>query len=199
MILKLIFILSSVFFSCTSNSGTGINRSLSDTTFVYWENLTEIQKNVIIKSESASKEAIEFYNGKFKIGDNDQTIALLNTLTSTYDKDKTAPFYFFLFNQICIKADGALSEILGDYCQRIVLSSPAYVVTYFSRNESILKKYAQYLGYELYFKEEGTSTIEYNYSDFKKLLSEKLANTEQSKDVLTLFYNKIEEVMKNMD
>lgn len=199
MILKLIFILSSVFFSCTSNSGTGINRSLSDTTFVYWENLTEIQKNVIIKSENTSKEAIDFYNGKFKIGDNDQTIDLLNTLTSTYDKDKTAPFYFFLFNQICIKADGALSEILGDYCQRIVLSSPAYVVTYFSRNEGILKKYAHYLGYELFFKEEGTSTIEYNYSDFKKLLSEKLANTEQSKDVLTLFYNKIEEVMKNMD
>ena len=199
MILKLIFILSSVFFSCTPHSGTCINRSLSDTTFVYWENLTENQRNVILNSENVSKEAIEFYKGKLKIGDNGQTTALLNKLTSASNKDEMAPFYFFLFNQVCIKADGALSEMLGDYCQKIVLSSPAYVVNYFSRNESILKKYAQYLGYELYFKEEGTSTIKYSYSDFKKILSEKLTNTEQYKDVITLFYNEIDRAMKNMD
>lgn len=197
--LKLIFILISVFMPCTQYKGACINGSLPDTTFVYWEDLTENQRNDILNTENINKEAIEFYKGTLKIGDNDQTTALLNILSSISDKDKTAPFYFFLFNQICIKSDGALSEMLGNYCQRIVLSSPAYVITYFDRNKEILKKYAEYLGYELYFKEEGTSTIEYSYSDFKKVLSEKLTNTEQNKNVLTLFYSEIDKVIKNMN
>lgn len=199
MTLKLIFILSSVFLYCSQNNSTCPSRSLPDTTFVYWENLSVNQKNDILISDNISKDALEFYKGNFKIGDNSQTTTLLNMLSSIGDKEKTTPFYFFLFNQICIKADGSLSEILGNYCQKIVLSFPTYVVAYLGKNEDILKKYAQYLGYELYFKEEGTSMIEYSYSDFKKMLSEKAISTKQYNDALTLFYDEIEKVMKEID
>jgi hypothetical protein len=166
--------------------------------YVYWEDLTDDQKDEILNSNAVNKEALAFYKGEQQVSDNSKTIALLDTLSSiTSSEKKTTSFYFFLFNQICIKADGALAEMLGDYCQRIVLNSPEYVINYFIKNENVLKKYAQYLGYELYFKEEGTSAIEYNYSDFKKMLSGKLKNTEQYKDVLMLFYSEIEKSMKN--
>src|SRR5690554_3603474 len=100
MTLKLIFILSSVFLSCSQNSSTCPSRSLPDTTFVYWENLSVNQKNDILTSDNISKDALEFYKGNFKIGDNSQTTTLLNMLSSISDKEKTTPFYFFLFNQI---------------------------------------------------------------------------------------------------
>jgi hypothetical protein len=199
MQLNLIFILSTFFLSCTQNNGTYINNSFTDTTFVYWENLNENQRNDILNSENVNKEAIEFYKGKLKTGDNYQTTELLVTLSSISDKEKMTPFYFFLFNQICIKSDGALSEILGEYCQNTILSSPAYVVSYFIGNEEILKKYAEYLGFEMFFKEEGTSTIEYNYSDFKKILSDKIGSEKKYEAVLKLFYEEIEKSMKNME
>lgn len=168
-------------------------------TFVYWENLKENQKNDILNSCNISKDVLEFYKGNFNIGDNSQTVKLLNRLSSISDKEKATPLYFYLFNQICIKADGSLSEILGNYCQKIVLSFPSYVVVYLGKNEDILKKYAQYLGYKLYFKEEGTSMIEYSYSDFKKMLSEKAIRTKQYSEALTLFYHEIEQIMNKMD
>ena len=189
MLLKYIFIISLFVFSCVQNNGNSIKNILPGN-YVYWEDLTDNQKDEILNSKVVNKEALAFYKGERQIGDNNKTIALLDTLSSIINsEEKVTSFYFFLFNQICIKADGALSEILGDYCQRIVLNSPEYVINYFIKNENVLKKYAQYLGYELYFKEEGTSTIEYNYSDFKKMLAGKLKNTEQYKDVLMLFYS----------
>lgn len=199
MTLKLIFTLSSVFLFCFQNSSICPSRSLPDMTFVYWENLKENQKNDILNSCNISKDVLEFYKGNLNIGDNSQTVKLLNRLSSISDKEKATPLYFYLFNQICIKADGSLSEILGNYCQKIVLSFPSYVVVYLGKNEGILKKYAQYLGYELYFKEEGTSMIEYSYSDFKKMLSEKAIRTKQYSEALTLFYHEIEQIMNKMD
>jgi len=166
---------------------------------VYWENLNENQRKDILSSKDVNEEAIELYNGKIKIGDNNKTILLLGTLTSISEKGKTTPFYFFLFNQICIKSDGALSELLGDYCQRIVLSSPGYVINYFIGNEDVLKKYAEYLGYELYFKEEGTSTIEYDFSEFKKILSLSLVHEKKYEAILRFFYEEIDKSMKNIE
>ncbi len=199
MTLKLIFTLSSVFLFCFQNSSICPSRSLPDMTFVYWENLKKKKKNDILNSCNISKDVLEFYKGNFNIGDNSQIVTLLNRLSSISDKEKATPLYFYLFNQICIKADGSLSEILGNYCQKIVLSFPSYVVVYLGKNEDILKKYAQYLGYELYFKEEGTSMIEYSYSDFKKMLSEKAIRTKQYSEALTLFYHEIEQIMNKMD
>lgn len=199
MLLKPIFILTFAFLSCTQNNRASINNSLIDTTFIYWENFTQNQKNEILNSGNVNKEAIEFYKGNLKVRDNDQTTALLNTLSSITTNDTTTPFYFFLFNQICINSDGALSEMLGNYCQMMVLSSPAYVVSYLGQNEDILKKYAEYLGFELYFKEDGTSTLEYNYSDFKKILSDTLGNEGKYELILKLFYEEIEKSIKNME
>jgi len=41
--------------------------------------------------------------------------------------------------------------------------------------------------------------IEYSYSDFKKMLSEKAIRTKQYSEALTLFYHEIEQIMNKMD
>ncbi len=188
-----------VILSFSHNSIALQNNPKTDTTFVYWENMTKNQRSDILNSKHIDKYAIEFYDGKLKIGDNNQTIELLNTLSLLSNKGNLSPFYFFLFNRICNEADGALSEMLGDYCQRIILDSPAYTISYFTEHKTLLKKYAEYLGYEMYFKSEGTSTIKYSYPIFKKLLSQKLKSKGQYNSVLTLLCSEIEKTMNKMN
>lgn len=164
----------------------------------YWEDLNEDQKAEILKSEVINISAIDFYYGKIKVEDNNITINLLDTITSFHNSKAISSFYFFLFNKICNTADGALSEILGSYCQRVILNSPSYVINYFKRNNMIMRKYAELLGYELYFMEDGTSEIEYGYSDFKKILSDKLEYNKDYNNILKLFYKEIESSMNSM-
>jgi len=180
------------------NSEKIIQKTQQDSSF-YWEALNEDQKAEILKSKEINRTAIDFYHGKIKVGDNNITINLLDTITSFHNSKAISSFYFFLFNKICNTADGALSEILGSYCQRVILNSPSYVIDYFSRNDKIMRKYAELLGYELYFKEDGTSEIEYGYSDFKKILSGKLENKEKYNNILKRFYKEIEISMNSMN
>ena len=168
--------------------------------YVYWENLTAKEQNEILGSSHVYKDAINYYKRKLILSDNPKTFNLIDTLISSKNKNKKVDaFYFFLFNQICKESDGALSEGLGDHCQRSILKAPSFVITYFSKNKEILLKYAQFLGYEFYFKEKGTSTLEYNYVTFKKLLLKKTGNEEKNKVVLKTFFNEIEKAMKNMN
>src|ERR1035437_1152529 len=130
--------------------------------YVYWENLTDKVQNEILSSGLVCQEALDYYNKKLKLSDNSDAFFLLDTLTSFNNKNKKVDaFYFFLFNQICKKSDGAISEGLGIYCQRQILNAPSFVITYFSKDKEILLKYAQLLGYEFYFKEKGTRSEEH--------------------------------------
>lgn len=185
-------------YSNKMNNEKIVQKAQQDSSF-YWEALNENQKAEILKSKEINIAAIDFYHGKIKIGDNNITINLLDTITSLHNSKAISSFYFFLFNKICTTADGALSEMLGSYCQKVMLNSPSYVLDYFSRNDNAMKKYAELLGYELYFKEDGTSEIKYSFSDFKKILSNKFGSNEKYNDLLKRFYKEIETNMKGMD
>jgi hypothetical protein len=55
------------------------------------------------------------------------------------------------------------------------------------------------MGTEFYFKEDGTSDIEYNYKDFKKSIETRIKNNPEYKEITSLFYHDIEIAMKRMD
>ncbi len=152
MSLDFIIVICLLIFSTVQCNGNNLKND-----YVYWEDLSKNQKKEILDSQEIDKEVLAFYNGEFKLGDNEQTTILLNKLSSATSEAKSFPLYFFLFNQVCAKSDGAISEFLGSYCQKVILNSPEYIFHYFIENENLLKIYAQYLGYELYSKEEGTS------------------------------------------
>ena len=64
---------------------------------------------------TAQQVAKDFYNDKFKAGDNRRTFSILDSL-KTKD-DLTRLFYIFLVSKMLNKADGALSEEWGLVCK----------------------------------------------------------------------------------
>jgi len=176
-----------------------VNAQCRNINSVYWEQINDSIKKETITSRGVSIEAVNYYKGYFRFTDNEKSFQLLDTLTSEPEQMNIKALYFYLFNKICAKADGAVAEELGNYCQKIVINDPIYVLNYFSSNNSTMKTYAQLLGYELYFKENGTSDIEYNFNDFKKLIKDKIDSDINLQKTFNDFNKEIEEIMKNMD
>ena len=82
---------------------------------------------------------------------------------------------------------------------KFMLINPKFTLMYFKKYPKVEKKYAELMGSELYFKEDGTSDIEYNYKGFKKAIEAKIKSDPNYKEILSIFYQDIEVVMKNMN
>jgi hypothetical protein len=171
---------------------------LSTHPFIYWEDFSKKEQNEIIQDKIANKDVNNLAKGNFKIRDNDQTKILLDTLSKLPSDIKYKAMYFNLFNQVCEKADGALSEMLGNPCQSILLSDTEYVIFYLKNKPSLMKTYAQILGVEFFFKEDGTSDLKYNFTEFKKIVNKRLCDEPEYKSFLSSFYKEIELSMDNM-
>jgi len=169
----------------------------------YWECLTNDKKDEILELKSINQYTLNFYKGELQLSDNHKTYRLLDTLISFDVTESKAPLYFYLFNKTLKNADGALSATLGAYCQKIILNNSNYVFIYLSNNKEILNKYAEFLGYELYFKEKGTSTIKYDFQEFKNKLYNSLESCRRSNEEIQInldhFFKKIKINMKNME
>jgi len=176
-----------------------VNAQCRNINGVYWEQMNDNIKKETIASREANVDVINYYKGYFRFTDNEKSFQLLDTLTSEPKQMDIKALYFYLFNKACVKADGAVAERLGNYCQKIIINDPIYVLNYFSSHNSTMKTYAQLLGYELYFKENGTSRIEYNFNDFKKLVNDKIDSDVNLQKIFNDFNKKIEEIMKSMD
>lgn len=142
--------------------------------------------------------AIRFYNGEFLPSDNENTFNLLTVLNEKHED--IYPFYFHCLNSICMISDGALSEVLGNPCLKMVYNYPDYTFSYFKQNSTLFDKYTQFIGYELYFQNYGTSNVEISKSDFLNYLKENLnlADNEVQK-LYNEFNDGIEQVKKNME
>lgn len=166
---------------------------------VYWEQINDSIKKETIMLRELNVDVVNYYKGYFRFTDNEKSFQLLDTLTSGPKQTNIKALYFYLFNKICVKADGAVAEVLGNYCQKIIINDPIYVLNYFSSHNSTMKTYTQLLGYELYFKGKGTSDIEYNFNDFKKLVKDKIGSDVNLQKTFNDFNGEIEEIMQNMD
>ena len=195
-------VIISIFILYLSLSNLSVIQSLQNN--LYWENMSSSEKEHFLSSHKIDQVALQYYNGKFIVSDDNNTFKLLKTLTAK--KPALIPFYNYLFNKICKKADGALSEALGKYCLSMIINNPDYVINYFTferenkkGNEHYYQLYGNILGYEMYFKEDGTSDIDYSFAQFKKFLDNHFQNgSAQNKQTLKLFYGCISRAMKNM-
>ena len=70
-----------------------------------------------------------YYEEKFQVSDDERTENLLKILT--IKNDHFFPFYFFIFNEIVRKSDGALAEMIGSYCFEMIYNYPNEVFTCF--------------------------------------------------------------------
>jgi hypothetical protein len=141
---------------------------------------------------------IAYCNGTFQPSDDDQTVEFLRILSQ--ENNNLFPFYYRIFNNVLKNSDGALSEMLPEYCFLFIKNYPVEIIEDFKKNPYTLENYAQMLGYEFYFVNYGTSTISMNYDQFKELLSSKIDLTNrQTNNTYNEFINKIDEAIKNME
>lgn len=167
-------------------------------TFKYWESIPKEKQINLLQSGKISKDAYSLYKGDLIIKDNGQSNTLLDSLSLLPADTEMKALYFYLFNQVCQKSDGASNEILGKYCQKIILSDIEYVLYYLKNNQDLLKQYIQLLGTEFYFKEDGASEMQYNFDDFKEIINEKLNCKKEYEAFLLTFYKDIQFIMNGM-
>lgn len=117
--------------------------------------MSQTEQEHFLNNSNVNKLALDYYNGNFKVTDDEQTFRLLDTLTH---KNEYFPLYYFLFNKICAVSDGALSEIMGHYCLKMVLNEPSYVINHFAferknfgKSPYLYHLYASFIGEEFYF------------------------------------------------
>ncbi len=139
-----------------------------------------------------------YCNGAFQPSDDDRTVEFLRILTQ--ENDNLFPFYYRIYNYVLKNSDGALSEMLPEYCLLFINNHPVEVIEDFKKNPDDLENYAQMLGYEFYFVNHGTSNFSMNYDQFKELLSSKIDLTNsQTNNTYNQFINKIDAAIKNME
>ena len=172
--------------------------------YVYWEKLSASEKSNFISSHNINNLVLDYYKGNLKITDDENTFELLNELVSA--DSELFPLYYFLFTKICFESDGAVTEILGKYCLQIIMNDPNYVINHFTFERENIKKdkyayqlFGEFLGMEMYFKEKGTSDIDYNFAEFKEYLNSHLQIiSQQNNNTLSLFCNCISESINKM-
>lgn len=162
------------------------------------------EKEIFLNNSNVNKLALDYYNGNFKASDDEQTFRLLDTLTH---KNDNFQLYYFLFNNICTTSDGALSEIIGPYCLKMVLNQPSYVINHFTFERKNFEKspylyqlYATFIGEEFYFYNEKMSEIDFGFPEFKGILIKELINTgSDNSETLELFFKEITNNINKME
>ncbi len=187
----LFFFTSIILFSISSDGQTK-----------YWEDLSCSQKSEIL--ENCKSVAIKrFYEGQFRPTDDDKTLQLLNELVSS--NDRVMPLSFYLFNKICAKSDGALSEMVEEFCAKFLADHPLYILTYFTKerllniNQNIIDTYAMFVGIELYMKRKGISKFKYNYQDYKEILLSASKGNKENEETFKVFWQLVDKTIQNAD
>lgn len=121
---------------------------------LFWEQYSDAEKSSLLKSGAIETSVVGIYDGSFEISDNEETFKVLDMLSDykygcSQDDSIVDAFYIHCFSKILRMADGALSEVMGDYCMRIVKKSPEYAVLYLRSHGEIRDQFVSHIGYEV--------------------------------------------------
>jgi hypothetical protein len=164
--------------------------------FLYWENIGIKKQNRILQSKEVYEIVREVYNGTFSPTDDDLTMELLDTLSNLHSNEGIRALYFYIYNKILQKSDGALSELFDDPCFNILISNSGYVIFYLQDKQELLEKYALMLGCEFAYKEQGYySSYKYDYAEFKEIVSKNLAKDQILLKTFSQLCSEIEKIM----
>ena len=160
----------------------------------FWEQMSETEKSCFLETQTVDGTLISLYNGSFEIGDNEETFKSLKLLsTNNYDASHTDAtsdaFYFHCFSKILNRSDGALSEVMGQYCWRIVNVSPRYSMAYMKSHNDIKDKFVEFIGYEFLFLDN----LESAYKDLMDTMSSDSAFAEEFVSAIKIFVQEHQE------
>lgn len=106
----------------------------------YWEDLSMDEQHIILNDSGTYSGAVDFYNNKFIASDDSLTENLLDTILGM---ETFNPLYFYDFNKIVKKSDGALSERMVDYCYLMVIYHTNEFMGYLTKDR-LLKESKHY-------------------------------------------------------
>jgi len=144
-----------------------------------------------LNSKQVSKAGKDFYNGKFKAGDDTKTLSISDSLNTK--NNLTRPFYIYLVSEMIDKADGALSEALGNACKEFIeYHSDEAIDFLYSNNNMVEKKFidnwAKAIAGEFMIDCEGKE----KQCIKKSLLIALIKSRSDNKSKLKEFYQKVE-------
>ncbi len=126
---------------------------IKDSKQTYWENLSPEEKKVVTDKVKRSKSIVASYVlQKFTVGDNNQTDSLLSVLSKRPSNGEVKCLHFHLFNDIAIKSDGAVAEMVCEYIEPMLLSDVDYVLPYIMNHKEYYSLYTSMLAENLYLK-----------------------------------------------
>ena len=97
-----------------------------------------IDTKFYLDNKQVSKASKDFYNGKFKASDDTNTFSILDSLRTK--NNWTRPFYIYLISTMFKKADGALSEELGNTCKEFAEHHPDNLIDFLYSNSKLVDK-----------------------------------------------------------
>lgn len=153
------------------------------TQYKYWEELSVEDRNLILEDTSIDESVKKYYLVEFKASDDSLTFALLDTLTRERIFN---PLYFSMFNKILMSSDGALAEVMDEYCAKMIYSFPKESITYFNQNniDTLMHTYSLFMGTFMTLRE---------YEKLKVYLNESLfASSNDVHEKLKVFLREIE-------
>lgn len=158
---------------------------------LYWEEMTAEQQQYVLSSPGVAPIVKEYVTAPWAISDDDKTFSLLDQLTSACSERGVQALYFYHFNSILVKADGALGEPMPEYVYTLVDRDPEFVFNYL-RNHPKLREY--------YVKE--MSLFFYFHDDVNMHVSEQLTRERCSKDIapwISAFYADVKSTKDAID
>lgn len=144
-----------------------------------------------LDNKQVSKTAKDFYNGKFKASDDTKTFSILDSLKTK--NNLARPFYIYLVSTMLDKADGALSEELGNKCKEFIEQYPDRLIDFLYSDSKLVDKkftdnWANAIAGEFMIDCEGQEK-----QCIKRSLQIALTKTKaENKAKLTNFYHKTE-------
>lgn len=133
-----------VFIIFCFNQIRGDTRHCEQVPTVYWESFSKQEKASVLKIKRIPKDIRELYEGLWCPSDDERSFRVLDSLIAPFNRG-TQALYFFLFCKICEESDGALAEVLGEYCLMQIKSNPEYTLTYLYYNKDMLRCFVAYL------------------------------------------------------
>ncbi len=121
--------------------------------FFYWEDMTEKQQQEVLNSSRVAKIVKEYVASPWEVSDDEKSLSLLTELISAFNDPDIQALYFFQFNGILTKADGALGEVMPDYVMLLVERSPEYAFSYLQSHTELYDRYVFELACYFYFND----------------------------------------------
>lgn len=110
----------------------------------YWEFLSREEQSIAVKSLSPL--AREYFIGSFSPTDDEMSFSLLDYLTEQDESLEITSLKFYLFNRVVFSVDGALAEVLGDYCIQWLHQDGQYVLEYLQYHPKLEELYLMHIG-----------------------------------------------------